>query len=377
VSQLDLNLTRWKTSEKKGKIIIAGLAGSGKTSIYKIIFEHADPKTLETTPTQNYSLLVPLVKFLGPKKLVVIDLGGQKRFLEQSLKQPSSFYQDTIALIYVIDIQNTKQFDTDLRFFQDILRTVTNVTRNNLPIFVFYHKMDPSIDEGVEKARDEYIQNLSHQINEYASIICSSCVIREYRTSIYDLESLSTAMIDVLSYSLLDELFRRLVGSIFLEESHLTILANFDKLKAEDPSNIQSLKNFATSIGSKISLMFREELAKLQLNPSPTPVEPITPTADTTSSPAYVPAETERSLIPLIHELPTNDLEIEFTCPMINPDDPQSRENINLRCCEITHGLLEGVTQTMGYQNVDMLQTMVLHYTPTCKFRANKIKQTD
>ena len=170
-------------------------------------------------------------------------------------------------------------------------------------------------------------------------------------------------MIDVISYGLLEDVFRNLVGGIFLEESHNTILINYNKMIEEDPNNQETLKTFATKLGSNISSMFKEEIAKLQLKSSKSQL-------DEKKTKKMTLIDSDIISRPKIEELPTRDLEIEFRCPMIDYDFPNSAKNLNKEYCIITHGLLEGILFTLDFQEVEQLQTSIIHKTPTCKFRA-------
>ena len=239
--------------------------------------------------------------------------------------------------------------------------------------------MDPQTDENIDKLRQKLIRELSQQFSDAVDKVCTGCNVRFYQTSIYDLEQLSKAMVDVLSYGLMSEVFQSLVGSIFLQDTHKTIFANYKAMKEADPSNEQTLRSYATTLGINIALMFREEFAKLQLGPD---ILPSTEGSPTTGDEKSIPStasisttsstnESKKQSFPIIEKLPTNDLDIEFTCPMIDPSIPETR-NIDPRYCEITHGLIEGVVQTMGYSKVEMLQTMALHGTDKCKFRAKR-----
>ena len=178
----------------------------------------------------------------------------------------------------------------------------------------------------------------------------------------------------------MSDVFQSLVGSIFLQDTHKTIFANYKAMKEADPSNEQSLRSYATSLGINIALMFREEFAKLHLgsemessSKKPSNViegEQILPVISSKREITIID-DSKKQTFPIIEKLPSNDLEIEFNCPMIDPSIPETR-NIDPRYCEITHGLIEGVVQTMGYLKVEMIQAMALHGSDTCKFRAKR-----
>jgi hypothetical protein len=263
-------------------------------------------------------------------------------------------------LVYVIDILNPEKFKESIKNFKKFLIRATE-NAGAIPVFVFFHKNDPNSDEYEDRKREGHINELAEEIEKITYNSCKNCILRFYQTSIFDKESLVNVIVDVISYGLLEEVFRNLIGGIFLEESHNTILSDFDILKLENPENDMSLKTYALKLGANISSMFKEEIAKLQL---------------TTNKLNEESEEIQTDFIdsidnqPKIQELPSKDIEIEFSCPMINDNQKGVPLDFDKRCCEITHGLLEGIMLTLDYQEVEMLQTIAIHDSPICKFRA-------
>jgi GTPase SAR1 family protein len=346
--------------KQKNTIFFAGLANAGKTSIYEVIFNNKDPQTLQTSPTNYFLTYKPSLDFIKKDDLVIVDIGGQNRYIEQILRQPPTFYQGIASLVYVIDILNPEKFNESIKNFKEFIkRTAENA--GAIPVFVFFHKSDPSSDEYEDRKREGNINKLAEEIEKITFVFCKNCILRFYQTSIFDKESLINVIVDVISYGLLEEVFRNIIGGIFLEESHNTILSDFDTIKLENPENDVSLKTYALKLGANISSMFKEEMAKLQLS---------------TNKLSEESEEIQTEFIdlndnqPKIQELPTKDIEIEFSCPMINDNQKGVPLDFDKRCCEITHGLLEGIMLTLDYQEVEMLQTMAIHDAPICKFRA-------
>ncbi|MHA1989798.1 MAG: ADP-ribosylation factor-like protein [Candidatus Hodarchaeales archaeon] len=352
--------TEKNSQKQKNKIIFAGLANGGKTSIYEVIFNNKDPQSVQTSPTNFFSTYKPSLDFIKKDDLVIIDTGGQNRYIEQILRQPPTFYQDIASLVYVIDILNPEKFNESIKNFKEFVKRTTE-NAGAIPIFVFFHKSDPSSDEYEDRKREGYINKLAEKIEKIAFTLCKNCILRFYQTSIFDKESLINVIVDVLSYGLLEQVFRNLIGGIFLEESHNTILSDFNILKLEDPENDVSLKTYALNLGVNISSMFKEEIAKLQLTSNK-----VSDDSEEIQTENFDLNDTQ----PRIQELPTKDIEIEFSCPMIDDKQKGFPLNFDKRCCEITHGLLEGIMLTLDYQEVEMLQTMAIHEAPICKFRA-------
>ena len=170
------------TNKSHGKMIIAGLSNAGKTSIYKVFFDKMDPDSINTKPTQIFSLETPVVDFLGSAKIVCIDMGGQKHFLDQALQQPAEFYNGTVALVYIVDIQDTNTFSLSINYFRLLLTKIITSTKTKLPAFVFFHKMDPGTDENIDNIRQKLVYDLSQQFTDITNKICIGCNDRFYQT---------------------------------------------------------------------------------------------------------------------------------------------------------------------------------------------------
>ena len=85
------------TREAQYKVVFAGLANSGKTSILLNLKREYHGEILPTKGIERSEM-----KILG-HNLVEWDLGGQTTFREGYLKRKESFY-DTNLLYFVIDI---------------------------------------------------------------------------------------------------------------------------------------------------------------------------------------------------------------------------------------------------------------------------------
>jgi GTPase SAR1 family protein len=125
---------------KYHKIIFAGLAAVGKTSIYKSVIENVDLETIEKLhPTRGIER-----KFhsIGGQNLVFWDLGGQETYRSGYFQDPRIF-AETSLLIYVLDIQDKERFDDSVEYLLQILMTIKNL---DIPprVFVLIHKYDPA-----------------------------------------------------------------------------------------------------------------------------------------------------------------------------------------------------------------------------------------
>ena len=131
------------------KMIFAGLDAAGKTTIYKRTMEEIDPELLESLkPTRgierhDYSFL--------DVDWSVWDLGGQESYRQKYLSRPEIFNQ-TKALIYVVDLQDPERYEEAYNYFEEILKILVNVTPTPR-IYVLFHKFDP---DKVSKLRPDF-----------------------------------------------------------------------------------------------------------------------------------------------------------------------------------------------------------------------------
>ncbi len=131
------------------KMIFAGLDAAGKTTIYKRTMEEIDPELLESLkPTRgierhDYSFL--------DVDWSVWDLGGQESYRQKYLSRPEIFNQ-TKALIYVVDLQDSQRYEEAYNYFEEILKILVNVTPTPR-IYVLFHKFDP---DKVSKLRPDF-----------------------------------------------------------------------------------------------------------------------------------------------------------------------------------------------------------------------------
>ncbi|MFW9819824.1 MAG: hypothetical protein ACFFE5_09460, partial [Candidatus Thorarchaeota archaeon] len=81
----------------------------------------------------------------------------------------------TNKIIYVIDIQDTKRYDTALKYLKDVINSIEE--SNNIDFSVFLHKFDPDIvfnndlndlviDEFILKIKEAFPPKFVYSINK-------------------------------------------------------------------------------------------------------------------------------------------------------------------------------------------------------------------
>ena len=123
------------------KLIFAGLDKAGKTTIYKATMEEMSVQELEQQrPTRGIERHSH--DFLD-HDFSVWDLGGQASYRDEYLSKPEVFNQ-TAALIFVVDIQDIDRLDDAYKYYTDIINILINV--EPMPkLYVFFHKFDPKL----------------------------------------------------------------------------------------------------------------------------------------------------------------------------------------------------------------------------------------
>lgn len=132
------------------KIVFAGLANSGKTSILLNLKREYHGEILPTKGIERSEM-----KILG-HKIVEWDLGGQKSFRQGYLERKEAFY-DTNLLYFVIDIHDFQSYEESLDYFRDIVNILRGANQNP-KIIICLHKIDLHLSPEMNKTlRDQFL----------------------------------------------------------------------------------------------------------------------------------------------------------------------------------------------------------------------------
>ncbi len=194
------------------KVVLVGLQGAGKTSIYRVIFENKLPhETHDIKPTkgvERHSLNL----FQKPgdhqvesdevfdemeSELFIWDLGGQHSFFEKYYEEPEFYFNETDVLIFTIDASDVGNYE---KAQENLHRLITILEERNLMnsmlnleenVFCFIHKMDnfPNREEKYVSLK-KYFREVPEDYNHTKRVIFLS-------TSIYD-SSIHTAWTKVM-----------------------------------------------------------------------------------------------------------------------------------------------------------------------------------
>jgi len=167
--------------------MIVGLENVGKTSILL---------TLE----KKYSLLGGLTPTKGIERttfkifgyqISAWDLGGQEAYRKGYLKK-EVFFEETDLFLYCIDVKDPKNFDLSFDYYQKIIEIFKDL-KENIPIIIFLHKVDPDIKNSPEiRANIKILKDMFSEGSE-------GFEVEFFETSIYDELSLIKAFSSGLS----------------------------------------------------------------------------------------------------------------------------------------------------------------------------------
>ncbi len=133
------------TTQRKMKIIFAGLDDSGKTS-YLLSVDRKFSKLMGLKPT--FGAQVSSIETLGTT-IFLWDLGGQLSLREKYLNRAQIYLYEADLIFYFIDIRNKKRFEESFEYLQNITKVLKSF-KQNTPIIYILSKGDPDIIESKE-----------------------------------------------------------------------------------------------------------------------------------------------------------------------------------------------------------------------------------
>jgi GTPase SAR1 family protein len=169
------------------KIVLLGLAESGKSTIIKSVIQGETAELGERyDATINYQRKT---LYLCGLEISIFDLGGQTRFLDKFTGDLAQFvFSNVDAFIFVIEPLQAALFSRSKYYFELSLEKL-NLFSPNAEIFVFLHKSDLILEHNLNSISKDLQKYLTSEI---------SCQIQYYNTSVFS-ESAYEAVGAVLS----------------------------------------------------------------------------------------------------------------------------------------------------------------------------------
>ncbi|MFW9996762.1 MAG: ADP-ribosylation factor-like protein [Candidatus Odinarchaeota archaeon] len=147
------------------KIILIGLAESGKTTIIRVITEGYVPdRKAEYTATLDYER--KKITLMG-KRLTLFDLGGQKAFLDRFTGELAQFmFSKVKVMIFVVDIMDVNALSR-ARYYLDLALNNINHYSPTALIYVFLHKTDLITMDNIEDSSKNKLDNFTKNVKTY------------------------------------------------------------------------------------------------------------------------------------------------------------------------------------------------------------------
>ncbi len=183
-----VTLKKFEESEyclKELKILIAGLANAGKTSILRVLDDKLEKIPL-LKPTQGVEQ--NKYKVLG-LNIIAWDLGGQVPYRQKYLNEYKTYFSDAVVLYYVIDVQDESLFKESVKYLKDILDSFAKMEMQDVYVVMLLHKYDTHIQIPSMVAK---VSALKETITKLLLKIPSLF----FETSIYDPYTIFQAMSD-------------------------------------------------------------------------------------------------------------------------------------------------------------------------------------
>ncbi len=163
------------------KILLIGLDNSGKSSI---LLSFKEDTNLLSFFSLNPTKGLKIETALSPHSdMAIWELGGQKQYRDDYLKNFDKYLKDLDKVIYVIDIQDLERYDLAIKYLKDILNLLKK-TGIQVDISIYLHKYDPNLSK-MEKFKDIDKTITPELINTIEKVIPPDFKCSFYKTSIY------------------------------------------------------------------------------------------------------------------------------------------------------------------------------------------------
>lgn len=166
--------------KKTSKILILGLAQSGKSTIIKVVNEGRIPsRDEEYHATIDYERKQ---KVIAGTELTIFDLGGQTAFLDRFTGELSEFiFGGVKSLVFVVDSIEIKDISR-AKYYLDLSLKKLAEYSPEATIFIFQHKGDlipKKLKEEVRKTIEEYLgQGIRRKIKYFETSVFSDSIFK-------------------------------------------------------------------------------------------------------------------------------------------------------------------------------------------------------
>jgi hypothetical protein len=146
------------------KYVIAGLDGSGKTSILLSLQGVSNLLSYYALrPTLGLNIEQVLDK---QSEISIWELGGQEEYRNTYFeeKKLAQFFEGMKKFIYVLDIQAINRYQESLHYLSLLQSSIINA--NPEEIIIFFHKFDPNLNSKPEYSEEKIRETLIRPIRK-------------------------------------------------------------------------------------------------------------------------------------------------------------------------------------------------------------------
>ncbi|MFW9997993.1 MAG: ADP-ribosylation factor-like protein [Candidatus Odinarchaeota archaeon] len=229
-----------QVSEEPDKIILIGLAESGKTTIVKVITEGFVPeKNASYQATVEYKR--KKITLLG-KDLTLFDLGGQKVFLDRFVGDLAHFvFSKVRILVFVVDIERVAALSL-AKYYLDLALSKLNLYSPKAPVYVLIHKTDlidkEKVTELAKHTKTFLLTDLKKPLTFFETSIFTQTIFDAFASIFAEI----TGTRDTLE-RILDDFMKENVGTakmiqLFENEEPIVKTSNFSHVSLTQISSI-------------------------------------------------------------------------------------------------------------------------------------------
>ncbi|MFX0171291.1 MAG: ADP-ribosylation factor-like protein [Candidatus Hodarchaeota archaeon] len=166
--------------KKTSKVLILGLARSGKSTIIRVVTEGKIPRKDEDYhATIDYERKQ---KVIAGTELTIFDLGGQTAFLDRFTGELSEFiFSGVKTLVFVVDSIDIQGISR-AKYYLDLSLKKIDQYSPSASIFIFQHKADlvPKNMKGeVRKTINDYLSSgIKHKLKYYETSVFSDTIFQ-------------------------------------------------------------------------------------------------------------------------------------------------------------------------------------------------------
>ena len=344
----EANKTKSHLRKSFGKYLLVGPGSAGKSSIIAQFISNWDQdKLTNIRPTINKEIH-NYNDSLVNHNFNLVDLGGQVQYTELHLSDPTLF-TNVHTLIYVIDIQDTKKVDFTKSYLLDIINKISELGEKPY-ISIFLHKSDPDIQDRINANIQDWIKWIDENIK------LNNFDHSYFMTSIKDntaREAFARTLLFTLPYWFLantikDDLIIRSLNSLAPIVSDLKLNNNQEENRLVE----KEIFNQSIMFGLAATKIIIKNWINHLIN-------------NNIGNKTKIQDEQE---VNITFNDQNSCINMEFKCPLLKLrkyDDI----NRNFSLCEITHGIITGLSQFINLGNVEIMETQIRDKSQLCKFK--------